>query len=300
MDSVIQFEGTVYENGYGLIAQKVMRDKSLPKQSKLIYAYMCSFAAVGNNGERTAFPSVSLQCGELGMTKDTYYKWRQPLIDRGYIKISKQRQEGAKFDNNVYSIMAVPVPLAIEKTDESEGNYPCPKNSDTVKPCPKKPDTEKPDTEKPDTEKPDTISNSSIIINSINNSSINFDDDDKDFEINNFAFKEFVDYFRDNYNWDNNELFNLIYAQMKKQKVNVFTVKEAEFQARRMEKYGLDKINDYPAYFVGGIIRNRKSKVGALAARRAQKEQEKAAKQRDQIEQGSSTIPFYNWLEARQ
>ena len=46
MNSVIQFEGTIYENGYGLLAQKVMRDKDLPKQSKLIYAYMCSFAGV--------------------------------------------------------------------------------------------------------------------------------------------------------------------------------------------------------------------------------------------------------------
>ena len=30
---VVQFEGTVYENGYGQIAKKVMRDKSIHRQS---------------------------------------------------------------------------------------------------------------------------------------------------------------------------------------------------------------------------------------------------------------------------
>lgn len=301
MDSVIQFEGTIYEEGYGLLAKKVMRDKTLPKQSKLIYAYMCSFASVGKNGERTAFPSISLQCYELDMSEDTYYKWRKPLIDRGFIRITKQRQEGSKFDRNLYSILPVPVPVETEKTVDTEGIEPTPKKSGTAKkPYPKNPSTEKPSTEKPSTENKGTISNSSIIISSISNSLINFDDDDKAFDINNIAFREFVEHFNENYDWDNNELFNLIVMQMKKQKLDVFTVKEAEQQAKRMEKYGLHKISDYPAYFVGGIIRNRKSKKVALAQRRAQKEAEKAEalkKQKEQ-EENNKPIPFYNWLEA--
>lgn len=119
MDQVIQFEGTIYENGYGLLAQKVMRDKNLPKQSKLIYAYMCSFAGISKNGERTAFPSIKLQCAELGMSEDTYYKWRKYLIDYGYIKITKQRSDSAKFDRNIYSIVAIPKPV-----EDSENPYP--------------------------------------------------------------------------------------------------------------------------------------------------------------------------------
>lgn len=126
MDSVIQFRGTIYENGYGLLAQKVMRDKTLPKQSKLIYAYMCSFASINTeNGERTAFPSVSLQCDELGMNQDTYYKWRKPLVDRGLITIEKRKTDG-KFDRNVYYIEAVPVP-------QDTSSEPYPKNSGTEK-----------------------------------------------------------------------------------------------------------------------------------------------------------------------
>jgi hypothetical protein len=163
MDSVIQFEGTIYEDGYGLLAQKVMRDKTLPKQSKLIYAYMCSFASVGKNGERTAFPSVSLQCAELGMSEDTYYKWRKFLIEKGYIKIKRQRQEHAKFDNNIYSIIAVPVEVKTDETVEAEGNEPHPKKSGTAKkPYPKKPCTVNPSTEKSGT---NSISSNSTSFN---------------------------------------------------------------------------------------------------------------------------------------
>jgi hypothetical protein len=137
MDSVIQFEGTIYENGYGLLAQKVMRDKTLPKQSKLIYAYMCSFASVGKDGARTAFPSVALQCAELGMSENTYYTWRKYLVDKGYIKITKQREKG-QFDRNLYSIIAVPIEVKVDETIDTKGKEPYPKKQGTGKtPYPK-------------------------------------------------------------------------------------------------------------------------------------------------------------------
>jgi hypothetical protein len=138
MDSVIQFRGTIYENGYGLLAQKVMRDKRLPKQSKLIYAYMCSFAGVDENGNRSAFPSVALQCDELGMNETTYYKWRKYLVELGYITIEKQKTNQGKFDRNLYFIEAMPVEKEPEKVEtepypKKSGMEPTPKNSCTVK-----------------------------------------------------------------------------------------------------------------------------------------------------------------------
>ena len=154
MDSVIQFRGTIYENGYGLIASKVMRNKSIPKQSRLIYAYMCSFASMNEKGERVAFPSVSLQCEELDMSEDTYYKWRKELESRGLITIEKRKEQG-KFDRNLYFIEAVPVP----KDTSSE---PYPKNSGT---------------ENPGTENPGTNIISSNIISSNKDINTNIDDD---------------------------------------------------------------------------------------------------------------------------
>lgn len=153
LNSVIQFEGTIYENGYGLLAQKVMRDKSLPRNSRLIYAYMCAFAGVSKDGERTAFPSISLQCSELDMNENTYYKYRKFLIEKGLIKITKRRDEGAKFERNIYSILAVQKPIeekgdfqvaeekpypnssGMEEKAVNQGFEPYPNSSGMVDPC---------------------------------------------------------------------------------------------------------------------------------------------------------------------
>lgn len=161
MDLVIQFEGTIYEQGYGLIAQKVMRDKDLHPVSKSIYAYLCSFAGVGKDGERSAFPGVSLMMHELGIkTDDTFYKYRKQLVQKGYIKVEKRRQTGAKFDSNIYKIVAVPK----EIPEEIPKEIPSPKISGTVEPYPKLSSTVE-----PSTVKSGTIINSSIINSSIIN-----------------------------------------------------------------------------------------------------------------------------------
>lgn len=175
MDLVIQFEGTVYEQGYGLIAQKVMRDKDLHPVSKSIYAYLCSFAGVGKDGERSAFPGVSLMMHELGIkTDDTFYKYRKQLVQKGYIKIEKRRQTGAKFDNNIYKIVAVPV--------ETPKEIPTPKISGMDEPYPKLSSTVE-----PSTVKQGTIINSSII-----NSSITKKEEDDD------IYKTVVSFFEEN------------------------------------------------------------------------------------------------------
>src|SRR5690625_2472842 len=134
-DTVIQFSGTIYEQGYGLLPQKVMRDKNLSPTAKTIYAYIVSFASVGENGERSAFPGVKIMMSELGIkSDDTFYRHRKQLIDNGYITIKKNRVEG-KFTNNIYIIEAVPN----AKKEEKE---PHPKNKGTT-PYPKKSSSDK-------------------------------------------------------------------------------------------------------------------------------------------------------------
>lgn len=123
-DIVIQFRGTIYENGYGQIAQKVMRDKSLHAMSKAIYAYLVSFAGQ----TRTAFPSVELMLDELGMSEDTFYKYRKQLINKGYIAIEQQQRISGKFYNNVYVIEVVPSPKSSGTVNSS------PKSSGAVNP----------------------------------------------------------------------------------------------------------------------------------------------------------------------
>lgn len=127
-DIVVQFKGTVYENGYGQIAQRVMRDKSIHAVAKAIYAYLVSFA--GQSG--IAFPGVELMMNELGIkSKDTYYKYRHQLEEAGYITVEEEQPRvKGQFGNNVYNIETVP----------------CPKKSNTVKSNTKKSNTKKLDT----------------------------------------------------------------------------------------------------------------------------------------------------------
>jgi DnaD/phage-associated family protein len=140
-NKLIQFKGTIYENGYGLIAKKVMKDPNLSLSAKAIYAYLCSYA--GN--ESIAFPSVKLINHELGISKDTFYKYMKELNDKAYIVVSQKRAEKGKFSHNVYSIETVP--------------------------CPKSPCTDSPDTDSPDTVFPDTTSNNTTNNNTTNNNS---------------------------------------------------------------------------------------------------------------------------------
>lgn len=148
MDMVVQFRGTIYEKGYGNVAQMVMRDKSLKPTAKAIYAYLCSFAWGRVDSDRKAFPTVKQQCEELGITKDTYYKHRSALEEKGYITIESVYGGDGKFRNNLYYIESTPCPKKME-TDETVENK-------EVLTCPKKPDTEKSYTRKSTTKKSDT------------------------------------------------------------------------------------------------------------------------------------------------
>ena len=146
--------GGIYTSfGYGVLPRSVMRDTSLPAQSKAIYAYLISFA--GSN--RTAWPSVSLMAYELGMGRDTFYKYMNVLKETGYIQVERQREVG-RWVNNVYKI--------------------------NDSPCPDLPDTVKPDKEKPYKEKPDTVNqdtnNNIPTSNSSNNNSSNADFENAD------------------------------------------------------------------------------------------------------------------------
>jgi hypothetical protein len=275
MDSVIQFRGTIYENGYGLIASKVMRDKSIPRQSRLIYAYMCSFAGMDKEGKRVAFPSVSLQCEELGMTEDTYFKWRKVLLERGLITIEKRKEKG-KFERNLYFIEAVPVP----KETSSE---PYPKNSGT---------------ENSGTEKQGTNSNSSTNIsfntnsNNINN---NIDDDKRTSPSGEDSAVH------------NDESINLLINNLQEATKDQLSGKSFRNVVRKViDKYNQGKVDkeNFRAYLVSALS----NKIEELELRRAKdkaREELKASKQErfQQIMQQltalpvSETIPFYNWLE---
>ena len=127
----------IQEFGFGIIPKHIMKNKDISLQAKGIYAYLCSYA--GNKD--TAFPSVKLITYELGISKDTFYKYLNELKESGYIEIMKER-DGGKFARNIYKLL------------------PCPKSSDTVLSDTVSSDTTSSDTNINSTNKNSTKSNS--------------------------------------------------------------------------------------------------------------------------------------------
>lgn len=95
-------QNSIFENGYGTVAKKVMQDINLTIEAKAIYAYLCTYMGAGN----TAFPSVSKMCYDLQIYKDRFYKHFNLLIDNNYIKKSRAHYTtNGKFANNVYTLV---------------------------------------------------------------------------------------------------------------------------------------------------------------------------------------------------
>lgn len=114
------FEGTILAPGYGYVSRMVMRDKTLSRDAKAIYAYISSFA--GN--KMTAFPGWKTICTELGFkSKDTYYKYMNELKNRGFIKVTQKKEKG-KFNSNIYRLVL--------RLEEIQGLEPLPNKSESV------------------------------------------------------------------------------------------------------------------------------------------------------------------------
>ncbi|MEX0049560.1 helix-turn-helix domain-containing protein [Clostridium butyricum] len=109
----------IYEEGYGMISQMVMRSE-LSIGAKALYAYISSFAGAG----RTAFPPLALMCNDLGMSEKTIYKCRRELVDNNLITITKNR-DGKKYSNNVYTLILNPDNFTAkrEKNNDEPGKF---------------------------------------------------------------------------------------------------------------------------------------------------------------------------------
>lgn len=115
LENLLIVEG-INAQGYGSIPKLVMKDRRLTPQAKAVYAYFCSYAGTGS----TAFPKVSQVMYDLNMSNKTFYKHLKQLTDFGYISVIKARQEGSKFDNNVYKINTHPRKTIVEKLHHGE------------------------------------------------------------------------------------------------------------------------------------------------------------------------------------
>ena len=80
--------------------QDIMRNPDLPPYSKLLYAYLSSFA--GKKG--ICYPSKKCISHDLKITEGTVHKYIQPLVDQGFLRIERKKEHGL-LTNNIYHII---------------------------------------------------------------------------------------------------------------------------------------------------------------------------------------------------
>ncbi|HBM4219687.1 TPA: helix-turn-helix domain-containing protein, partial [Listeria innocua] len=120
MENEIRVKG-IFEQGYGIIAKALMRDKDLSIEAKSIYSYLASFAGAGN----TAFPSVELIIAELNISRDRFYKHRKQLVEKGFITVIQKKGDKGLQQRNIYQLNPILKPQSSFKDTESpQSNYP--------------------------------------------------------------------------------------------------------------------------------------------------------------------------------
>ena len=88
------------KGGYGVVFQEIMRNPDLPAYSKLLYAYLSSFA--GKKG--ICYPSKRCISHDLNISEGTVHRYMQPLVDQGLLKIERKKEHGL-LTNNIYHII---------------------------------------------------------------------------------------------------------------------------------------------------------------------------------------------------
>lgn len=113
--------------GYGFIPKLVMFDDRLELKSKGIYAYFAAFTGAGE----VAFPPREQILRELNITKGTYYRYFNPLLDLNYITI--QRNKSGQFEVNRYILNNNPDEYKV--VARRGGSTSCPDSACTENAC---------------------------------------------------------------------------------------------------------------------------------------------------------------------
>lgn len=69
------------KGGYGIVYQGVLTNSEITIEAKAVYAYLAGYAGVSDE----CFPSISLICKELGISKTRLYRHMNLLVDAGVV-----------------------------------------------------------------------------------------------------------------------------------------------------------------------------------------------------------------------
>ncbi len=145
-DSLLALDG-INAKGYGFIPKLIMCDNRLDVKAKALIAFFYSLVQAGGR----AFPHRQTICVYLGLSKNSYYKALNQLIDCNYITVKQRHTKKGRFTVNDYILNSNPKKSPCPKNCDNEKSLintdvsPCPKNCDNTKapintdvsPCPK-------------------------------------------------------------------------------------------------------------------------------------------------------------------
>lgn len=270
-DKVIMFEGTIYENGYGWVAQKVMRDRDLSPQAKAIYSYICSFAGNPTDiNDRQAFPSISLMKAELGIkSQDTFYKHMNALKEKGYLVVEQEKDDLGKFKRNIYKIIAVPTP-----------------SEEAKKPQSKKSTTGNPQSNFSTTDNP-TTDNWNTNSNRFNSNRFNKDDDDKKKRLK-IEFRFIQSFLEEKKIFDKQQIMEVIkYLEVNHSNLEGLHISHLEEAYKKLlaNRHTVSKATSYFAKCIVNEITNKKIEDSIYSN----------SVSRNVVD--FEEPPFYNWLE---
>jgi len=104
----------IYRQGYGIVPKYVMQDQDITLESKAIYAYLCALAGSGD----ITFPYRDTILRHLGLSKNTYYRHYNPLLEEGYLSVTRPPDKTAA---NIYTLIQNPKKLP-ERPSQGEGS----------------------------------------------------------------------------------------------------------------------------------------------------------------------------------
>ena len=74
-DKLKAYEGSVLDQGYGVVGKRVMRDRSIKIGAKGLYCYLCVYG-------HEVFPKRDTICYDLGISRDTYNSYLKELVGK--------------------------------------------------------------------------------------------------------------------------------------------------------------------------------------------------------------------------
>ena len=88
------------KGGYGVVYQEIMSSDKLHRDSKVIYAYLCSYA----DKDGVCYPTRARIKAALQMNDKTFKRYMDPLIDLGVVEVERTTNPRGLLGRNIYHL----------------------------------------------------------------------------------------------------------------------------------------------------------------------------------------------------